>query len=95
MLKYENKYLMIKQDNTYSVFESDDDVPKKYKASQDIVTTYLGKQIIIKKDNFFYATDPHNPIIGWHGSVNPPKDMDGNSLIDEKIVTGANYIPYK
>ena len=93
MLKYENKYLIIKDDDTYSVFVSDDDIPKKYKATENLTKTYHDQQITIKKNRFFYAIDPRKPMIGWHGSYDPPIDMDGNSAIDEDIVNGK-FIPY-
>ena len=96
MIKYENKYLMIKDDDTYSVFVSDDDIPKKYMATVDLKAKYGEQTIEIKKGSFFYATDPLKPMIGWRGSYNPPKNMDGYSAIDEDIVNGdfILYPPY-
>jgi hypothetical protein len=53
---------------------------KKFKASADFTVDYLGKAIQIKQGNYYYAKKPKEAIIGWHGSKNPPADMDGNGL---------------
>jgi len=89
MIKYENKYLMIKEDDTYSVFVSDDDIPKKYMATADFDAKYGKILIKIEKGKFFYAKDPREPMIGLHGSYNPPLDMDGNDAIEQKIINGT------
>ena len=99
MLKYENKYLMIKDDDTYRVFVSDDDIPKKYMATHDFDANYGKLTITIEKGKFFYAKDPLDatvplvPMIGWRGSYDPPKNMDGDSAIEDSIVNGP-FIPY-
>lgn len=53
---------------------------KKFKASADFTVDYLGKAIQIKQGNYYYATKPKEAIIGWHGTVNPPVDMDRNPV---------------
>ena len=55
---------------------------KKYRAAAAFTATYLGKDITIKKGDYYYGTKPKKALIGWHGSVNPPMDMDGLSIYD-------------
>lgn len=59
---------------------SNSKVVKKYKAATAFTATYLGKDITIKKGDYYYGTKPKKALIGWHGSVNPPMDMDGEFM---------------
>lgn len=47
-----------------------------------VTAEYLGKTIDINTGETYYIDNSTNKIaIGWHGSYNPPCDMDGQLLI--------------
>ena len=51
---------------------------KQLVAKTDMEIPYLGTIVPIKKGSIYYvqANKPLEPIIGWHGSFNPPRNMD-------------------
>jgi hypothetical protein len=53
----------------------------KMYANKDLQAEYLNNFITIPQGSTYYVNIENKPIIGWHGSYNPPCCMDGNSLI--------------
>ena len=71
-------FLMLKVDDTFAYLKF---IPNKIKkiADNDIVTMYYINKITIKKGKPYWVNEltPNIPLVGWHGSTNPPVDMDG------------------
>lgn len=45
--------------------------------------------VTILKGKFYYTyPDSKRPLVGWHGSYDPPKDMDGNIFLPNVIASG-------
>ena len=42
---------------------------------------YRGKVINIPANTTFYVDDNDDVLVGWHGTVSPPRGMNGKSLI--------------
>ncbi len=79
LVRYDdNTFIILKEKNQYAFLRYI--ISYNYKiANKDITINYLGKNIIIKQNSGYYE-DPINctPVIGWHASYDPPRDMDGN-----------------
>jgi uncharacterized protein len=52
-------------------------------ADQNIVVQYAGSFVAIDKGDVYYEDNSGNVLIGWHGTYNPPTDMDGNTLVSQ------------
>jgi len=51
-------------------------------AQRDFIILYSGQPIEIKKGQQFYQNPlTKQVLIGWHGSIMPPFDMEGKSLV--------------
>jgi len=51
-------------------------------ADFDTRVPYAGSFVSIKKGDAYWETPDKKVVIGWHGSYNPPCDMDGNARIN-------------
>lgn len=54
---------------------------QKIRARENMVIAYAGSRVCIDVGEVFYITRKGKIIIGWHGTYNPPVDMNGRSLI--------------
>jgi hypothetical protein len=81
-------FLCVRENNTFFYLKYKPIKTLRYeKKKADILihTNYLGKLFIIQIDREYYYDKKLKTIpIGWHGSINPPTDMDGRILIDLK-----------
>ena len=78
-----NNYILLRPDGTFGYLQK---VPRfiQLTAIEDIQAKYLSMFVKISKGEQYWISDnkPTEPIIGWHGSKNPPCGMDGRSLVD-------------
>jgi hypothetical protein len=79
----ENIYMMIREDKSMGYLKKEISQYTKMKSPQGgINTTYLNTNIFIPEGDTYYFDNINNIItIGWHGTYNPPLDMDGNNTI--------------
>ena len=52
------------------------------KAAFDFYIAYGGSGIRIPKGSTYYVDSMDRVLVGWHGTFDPPCDMDGESLVD-------------
>ena len=86
--KKKDIFIMVRNDFTFAYLKFNKEYIRK-KAIKDINVIYLDKNIIkIKKNDFYWVrtSNPDIPMVGWHGSTNPPRDMAGRSMV------GTNHI---
>ena len=89
-----DKYIMLRNDDTFAYLQVKAQRTQIYgintldtflrkQATADMNVDYLGQVITIKKDKYYWVekTQPLKPIIGWHGTTNPPLGMDGESML--------------
>ena len=78
-----NIYNMIREDNTIAYLKKEIERYTKMTAQPGGITAkYLDTTIYIPEGSTYYYDNINNMIaIGWHGTYNPPCDMDGISLI--------------
>ncbi len=50
-------------------------------ADTNFFVDYQGTIISVKKNTRYYIDNNSNVLVGWHGSVSPPLDMGGESLV--------------
>ena len=78
-----NIYILLRSDGTFGYLQK---VPRfiKLTATEDIHAKYCNAFVKISKGEQYWISDnkPDEPIIGWHGSKNPPCGMDGRSLVN-------------
>ena len=78
-----NNYILLRPDGTFGYLQK---VPRfiQLTATEDIQAKYCNSFVKISKGEQYWISDnkPTEPIIGWHGSKNPPCGMDGRSLVD-------------
>ena len=78
-----NIYILLRPDGTFGYLQK---IPRfiQLTAIEDIQAKYLSTFVKINKGEKYWIKDtkPNEPIIGWHGSKNPPCDMDGRSLVN-------------
>lgn len=78
-----NIYILFRTDGTFGYLQK---VPRfiQLTATEDIQAKYLSMFVKISKGEQYWISDnkPDEPIIGWHGSKNPPCGMDGYSLVN-------------
>lgn len=55
-------------------------------AYKDFIVTYSNRPIIVKKGTIYYCSLDGQVLIGWHGSISPPLDMEGKSMVTELVV---------
>jgi hypothetical protein len=76
-------YILLRPDGTFGYLQK---IPRfiQLTATEDIQAKYLSTFVKISKGEHYWIRDtkPDEPIIGWHGSKNPPCDMDGCSLVN-------------
>jgi hypothetical protein len=51
-------------------------------AAKDFLVGYGGGVVEIKKGEEHYVDDWGRVLVGWHGSTNPPRDMDGDNVFE-------------
>ena len=78
-----NIYILLRPDGTFGYLQK---VPRfiQLTATEDIHAKYCNAFVKISKGEQYWISDnkPDEPIIGWHGSKNPPVGMDGRSLVN-------------
>lgn len=55
--------------------------PKKV-ATKAFSVAYAGGQVDIPEGGSYYPDSAGRPLVGWSGSYDPPRDMDGESVFD-------------
>lgn len=55
--------------------------PKKV-AKRAFSVAYAGGQVDIPEGGSYYPDSAGRPLVGWSGSYDPPRDMDGDSVFD-------------
>lgn len=80
--KCEKDIYKFTQQDGYMCYLCKNPTVKMY-AFKDLRAEYLDNFINIPQgENYYVFMDKKNkPIIGWHGTYNPPLDMEGNSLV--------------
>lgn len=82
---FPNIYMMIREDKSMAYLKMAQ-YTKMTSQPGGISTQYLDTTIYIPEGTTYYYDNINNKIaIGWHGSYNPPYDMDGNSIINNTI----------
>jgi hypothetical protein len=80
-------FIMLREDNTFAYLRKEGTtyIKKKVKSGEIVSATYLGKSFTLNHEQIYYVdeSNPSEPVIGWHESINPPLDMDGNSSIKD------------
>jgi hypothetical protein len=76
-----NTYIMTRPNNTngYLLWSPH----RRLRANADMAIIYSGTKIIIKKGYYYYVhvDNPSIPVVGWHGSIDPPLDMGDNPIV--------------
>lgn len=57
--------------------------PNRRIAKQTLYVAYGGGVVIIPKGDCYFVDSYERVLVGWHGSYNPPMDMDHESMIAE------------
>jgi hypothetical protein len=78
-------YTLIREDGTFAFIEVSFIKTFKKTAICDMAIDYNGGVVNIPNGTSYYTNEKCVPLIGWHGSYNPPCDMGGNSMIGEFI----------
>ena len=64
---------MVRNDFTFAYLKFNKEYIRK-KDIKNINVMYFSHKIKIKKNNFYWVrtSNPDIPMVGWHGSTNPP-----------------------
>lgn len=54
---------------------------RKRAAQTEVCVEYVGVEIKIPAGESYYVDKKGSVLVGWHGSYNPPRGMDGRSLV--------------
>jgi hypothetical protein len=78
-----NNFMMIRENNSVAYLKKEVEKYTKMTAQPGgISTMYLDTTIYIPEGTTYYYDNINNKIaVGWHGSYNPPYDMDGISVV--------------
>ena len=55
---------------------------RRLRAYEDTVLPHKGGVVRIPKGSSYYADSDGAPVIGWHGTFDPPLGMDGRSMVE-------------
>eukprot|EP01113_Clastostelium_recurvatum_P026618 TRINITY_DN3194_c0_g2_i1.p1 TRINITY_DN3194_c0_g2~~TRINITY_DN3194_c0_g2_i1.p1 ORF type:complete len:187 (+),score=31.55 TRINITY_DN3194_c0_g2_i1:30-563(+) len=72
------------KDKLYMASSSKWSSSNKRKALFDMTVGYGGGEVYIEKDQEYYADDIGRVLVGWHGTWNPPRGMDGESMVSTR-----------
>lgn len=58
---------------------------KQARASTGLFVAYGGGLVRITKDSQYFTDSLGRVLVGWHGTFNPPRGMDGESMLCHKV----------
>ena len=50
-------------------------------ATEEFKVAYAGGIVTVAKDATYYVDSKGRVLIGWHGSYNPPRNMNGDPIV--------------
>lgn len=56
---------------------------KEESAETELLVAYGGGVVKIPKGGRYFSDSLGRVLVGWHGTFNPPRDMDGESILSD------------